>query len=146
MPGGLEPHWAWLILGLALAIAEMVVPGVFLIWFAAAALVVGLLTAALPLAVPVQVVAFVVLSLASVLASRRFLSRHPIESADPMLNRRGARLVGQRVTVTQAIDGGIGRVRCGDTEWLAHGPDAPVGTRLTVTGSQGSMLIVEAVP
>ena len=34
MPGGLEPHWAWLILGLALAIAEMVVPGVFLIWFA----------------------------------------------------------------------------------------------------------------
>ena len=146
MPGGLEPHWAWLVLGLVLAVAEMVVPGVFLIWFAAAALVVGLLTAALPLAVPVQVVAFVLLSLASVLASRRWLRRHPIESADPMLNRRGERLVGQRVTVTQAFDGGTGRVRCGDTEWLAQGPDAPIGTRLTVTGSQGSMLIVEAVP
>jgi len=143
---GMEPHWVWLVLGLVLAVAEMVVPGVFLIWFAAAALVVGLLTAVLPLALPVQVVAFVALSLASVLASRRFLKRHPVVSADPLLNQRGARLVGRSVTVTQAIEGGNGRVRCGDTEWLAQGPDAEVGARLTVTGSQGATLIVEAVP
>jgi len=146
MLDGMEPHWAWLIAGLVLAVAEMVVPGVFLIWFAAAALIVGLLTAALPLALPVQVVLFVALSLASVLGSRRFLKRHPIESADPLLNQRGARLVGQRVVVTQAIEGGSGRVRCGDTEWLAQGPDAEPGARMTVTGSQGSILIVEAVP
>ena len=143
---GMEPHWVWLVLGLVLAVAEMVVPGVFLIWFAAAALVVGLLTAVLPLALPVQVVAFVVLSLASVLASRRFLKRHPVVSADPLLNRRGARLVGRRVVVTQAIEGGSGRVRCGDSEWLAQGPDAEVGARMTVTGSEGAVLIVEAVP
>ena len=146
MLDGMEPHWTWLILGLVLAVAEMVVPGVFLIWFAAAALIVGLLTAALPLALPVQVVAFVVLSLASVLASRRFLKRHPVVSADPLLNQRGQRLVGRSVTVTQAIEGGNGRVRCGDTEWLAQGPDAEVGARLTVTGSAGATLIVEAVP
>ena len=143
---GMEPHWIWLVLGLVLAVAEMVVPGVFLIWFAAAALVVGLLTAALPLALPVQVVAFVALSLASVLASRRWLRRHPIESADPLLNQRGQRLVGRSVTVTQAIKGGNGRVRCGDTEWLAQGPDAEVGARMTVTGSAGATLIVDAVP
>lgn len=143
---GLEPHWLWLIAGLVLAVAEMVVPGVFLIWFAAAALVVGLLTAAFPLAAPVQVVLFVVLSLVSVLASRRFLRRYPIQSADPLLNQRGAQLVGRQVVVTQAIQGGSGRVRCGDSEWLAQGPDAEAGSRMTVTGSQGSVLIVEAVP
>jgi len=143
---GLEPHWAWLIAGLVLAVAEMVVPGVFLIWFAAAALIVGLLTAALPIALPVEVVLFAALSLASVLASRKFLSRHPIESADPLLNQRGARLIGQSVVVTQAFEHGSGRVRCGDTEWLAQGPDASAGARMTVTGSQGSVLIVEAVP
>ena len=143
---GLEPHWLWLIAGLVLAVAEMVVPGVFLIWFAAAALVVGLLTAAFPIAAPVQVVLFVVLSLVSVLASRRFLRRYPIQSADPLLNQRGAQLVGRQVVVTQAIPGGHGRVRCGDSEWLAQGPDAEAGSRMTVTGSQGSVLIVEAVP
>jgi membrane protein implicated in regulation of membrane protease activity len=146
MLDGLEPHWLWLIAGLVLAVAEMVVPGVFLIWFAAAALVVGLLTAALPIGVPLQVVLFVVLSLASVLASRRYLRSRPIQSADPLLNQRGAQLVGRQVVVTQAIEGGSGRVRCGDSEWLASGPDADAGARMTVTGSQGSVLIVEAVP
>ena len=146
MLDGLEPHWLWLIAGLVLAVAEMVVPGVFLIWFAAAALIVGLLTAALPIGAPVQVVLFVVLSLVSVLASRRFLRRYPIQSADPLLNQRGAQLVGRQVVVTQAIQGGSGRVRCGDSEWLAQGPDAEAGARMTVTGSQGSVLIVEAVP
>ena len=146
MLDGLEPHWLWLIAGLVLAVAEMVVPGVFLIWFAAAALIVGLLTAVLPIAAPVQVVLFVVLSLVSVLASRRFLRRYPIQSADPLLNQRGAQLVGRQVVVTQAIQGGHGRVRCGDSEWLAQGPDAEAGSRMTVTGSQGSVLIVEAVP
>ena len=146
MLDGLEPHWLWLIAGLVLAVAEMVVPGVFLIWFAAAALIVGLLTAVLPLAAPVQVVLFVALSLVSVVASRRFLRRYPIQSADPLLNQRGAQLVGRQVVVTQAIEGGSGRVRCGDSEWLAQGPDAEAGERMTVTGSQGSVLIVEAVP
>ncbi|MCA1662564.1 MAG: NfeD family protein [Novosphingobium sp.] len=120
MLDGLEPHWLWLIAGLALAVAEMVVPGVFLIWFAAAALVVGLLSAVLPIPVAAQVVLFVVLSLVSVLASRRFLRRYPIQSADPLLNQRGAQLVGRQVVVTQAIEGGSGRVRCGDSEWLAQ--------------------------
>jgi membrane protein implicated in regulation of membrane protease activity len=146
MLDGIEPHWAWLIAGLVLAAAEMVVPGVFLIWFAAAALVVGLLTAMLPLPLAAQVVLFAVLSVVSVAGSRKLLKRHPIQSADPLLNQRGAQLVGQSVVVTQAIEGGTGRVRCGDTEWLAKGPDAAAGSRLTVTGSQGSALIVEAVP
>ena len=146
MLDGLDPQWSWLVLGLVLAIAEMVVPGVFLIWFAAAALAVGLLSFVLPLGLPLQVVLFAVLSVVSVVASRRWLRGHPVQSADPLLNQRGQQLVGTKVTVTEAIEGGSGRVRCGDTEWLAQGPDAAAGTRLTVTGSTGSTLIVDAVP
>ena len=146
MLDGLDPQWSWLVLGLVLAIAEMVVPGVFLIWFAAAALAVGLLSFVVPLGLPLQVVLFAVLSVLSVLASRRWLRGHPVQSADPLLNQRGQQLVGTKVTVTEAIEGGSGRVRCGDTEWLAQGPDAAAGARLTVTGSTGSTLIVDAVP
>ncbi|QGN55241.1 NfeD family protein [Novosphingobium sp. Gsoil 351] len=141
-----DPQWTWLVLGLVLAIAEMVVPGVFLIWFAAAAMIVGLLGFLLPLPLPLEVVLFAGLAVVNVLAGRRWLRGHPVESADPLLNQRGQQLVGRKVVVTHAIEGGSGRVRCGDTEWLAQGPDAIPGTKLTVTGSTGSTLIVDAVP
>lgn len=66
-------------------------------------------------------------------------------AADPNINRRGARLVGETVVVTQAIEGGTGRVHHGDSEWLARGPDAVPGTRMRIAGSDGAVLIVEPV-
>lgn len=139
----LAPQWGWMALGLALAIAELVAPGYFMIWLAAAAFLTGVLTAALPIALPIQVLAFAALSAVAVVLGRRWLIRNPIESADPMLNDRGGQLVGQSVVVTHAIDGGSGRVRVGDSEWLARGPDAQAGTRMRVSGHDGVVLIVE---
>ncbi len=37
------------------------------------------------------------------------------------MNRRGARLVGEVATVSQAIEDGSGRIHYGDSEWLAKG-------------------------
>ena len=136
-------HWFWLALGLLLAVGEMAIPGVFLIWLAGAAIVTGLFTWIVPIGLPLQVVQFAVLALASVFAGRNWLRRNPVEAADPKMNDRGARLVGQTVTVTSAIDGGEGRVRVGDGEWLARGPDAEPGTRMRVSGHDGTSLIVE---
>lgn len=139
----LDTHWAWLALGLILAVAEMAVPGFFLIWLAGAALVTGLLAWAVPLALAWQIVIFAALSLIAVFLGRRFLRANPVVSADPLLNDRGGRLVGETVVVTQALDGGSGRVRQGDSEWLAKGPDAEPGTRMRVAGHQGTVLLVE---
>jgi len=138
----IEPHYAWLTIALVLAVAEMAIPGVFLIWMAGAALITGLLSWVLPLGVPIQIVIFAVLSILAVFMGRRYLVRHPVVSADPLMNRRGDRAVGEMVVVTQAIVGGSGRVRLGDSEWLARGADAAAGTRLTVTGIEGSVLLV----
>jgi len=138
----IEPHYAWLTIALVLAVAEMAIPGVFLIWMAGAALITGLLSWVLPLGVPIQIVIFAVLSILAVFMGRRYLVRHPVVSADPLMNRRGDRAVGEMVVVTQAIVGGSGRVRLGDSEWLARGADAAAGTRLTVTGTDGSVLLV----
>ena len=139
----LASHWAWLAIGLVLAVAEMAVPGFFLIWLAGAAIVTGLLAWAVPLSLAWQIVIFAVLALVAVFAGRRFLAANPVVSADPLLNDRGGRLVGETVVVTQAIDGGSGRVRQGDGEWLAKGPDAEPGTRMRVSGHQGTVLLVE---
>ena len=139
----LAPHWHWLALGLLLAAAEMAVPGVFLIWMAGAALITGLVAWLVPIGLPMQIVLFAVLAIVSVFAGRRYLRAHPIAAADPLLNDRGAQAVGETVVVTQVIAGGRGRVRLGDSEWLARGPDAEPGTRMRVASHQGTMLLVE---
>lgn len=141
--GTLEFHYVWLALGLVMAILEMAIPGLFLIWMAGAALITGLVAWVVPIGVPLQIVMFAVLSIVAVFAGRRYVADHPVVSADPMMNRRGDRVVGETVVVTQAIEGGSGRVRLGDGEWLAKGADAAVGTRLRVCGHDGTVLIVE---
>ena len=139
----LDPRWAWLALGLVLAVAEMAIPGVFLIWLAGAALITGLVTWLLPIGVPFQVVLFAVLAIVAVFSGKRFLAAHPVEAADPEMNDRGARLVGQTAVVVQTIEFGNGRVKLGDSEWLAQGPDLPTGSHVRVRGSEGTTLLVE---
>ncbi|MFM5886380.1 MAG: NfeD family protein [Novosphingobium sp.] len=140
---GASPHWLWLGLGLVLAIGEMVIPGVFLIWLAGAALVTGLVAWVLPIGVPLQVVLFAVLAIASLFTGRNWLRRNPVEAADPLMNDRGARAIGEVVVVTEALGPGSGRVRMGDSEWLARGPDAEPGTKMRVTAHDGATLVVE---
>ncbi|GFM27253.1 MULTISPECIES: NfeD family protein [unclassified Novosphingobium] len=139
----LEVHYTWLAIGLVLAIAEMAIPGVFLIWMAGAALITGLVAWLLPIGLPLQIVIFALLSIIAVFTGKRVLKDHPVVAADPKMNQRGERVVGETVVVTQAIEGGSGRVRLGDSEWLAKGADAIVGTRLKVVGHDGVVLVVE---
>jgi len=141
----LDPHWAWVVLGLVLAALEMLVPGVYLIWLAVAALITGALTFGIGIGVPAQVIIFVSLALISVFSARRFLRDSPIVSSDPLMNHRGSRMVGQTAVITQAFDGGTGRVKFGDSEWLARGPDAAAGDKVRITGSEGTILLVEPI-
>ena len=108
--GGIEAHWVWLTLGLVLAGLEMLVPGVYLIWLAVAAFITGVLTLAFDISLPMQVVDFVSISLIAAFSAKRLLRDRPIESADPLMNKRGARLVGEIARVTEAIAAGQGRV------------------------------------
>ena len=140
---GIDAHWIWLTLGVVLAALEMLVPGVYLIWLAVAALITGLLTFALDLSPAIQVIDFVFLSLIVAFSAKRFLRENPIVSSDPLLNKRTGRLVGQTAVVTDAIKDGEGRVRHGDSEWPARGDDCASGTKVRITGSDGSVLLVQ---
>ena len=141
---GFGSHYGWLAIGLLLAAAEMAVPGVFLIWLSGAAIITGLLTWLLPIGLPLQIVIFAVLAIVSVFTGRRYLRSNPIDAADPLMNDRGARLIGETVVVTEAITpGSTGRVKQGDSEWLAKGPAAELGTKMRITGHDGVVLIVE---
>ncbi len=138
-------HWFWLSLGLVLGVAEMVAPGFFLMWLGLAAIIVGLLDYAFPISIPMQVALFAVLSIITVYAGKKILKDNPIETDDPKLNDRGARLTGEIVLVVEAIADGHGRVKVGDSVWTARGADAGVGARVRVIGADGAVLLVEGV-
>ena len=140
---GFAAYWVWLTLGLVLAGLEMLVPGVYMIWLAVAAIITGVLALAFDLSVPLQIIDFVFLSLIIAFSAKRFLGERPIESSDPLMNRRGARQVGETAVVVQAIEHGSGRVKLGDSEWIAHGPNVAAGERVRVSGSDGTILLVE---
>lgn len=145
-PLGLDDHWWWLLAAALLGIFEIFAPGIFLVWIAAAAAITGVVAAILPIALPFQLAIFGLLALAAVYSGRRYYERNPVESADPLLNDRTARLIGQSVTVVTAIESGEGRVKIGDSVWAARGPDAPAGARMIVTGAEGTCLRVAPAP
>lgn len=139
----LEDHWGWLVFAALLGIAEVLMPGVFLIWIAIAAAITGLVALALPITLPFQLLLFAALSLLAVWAGRRWYVDNPVPSSDPLLNDRSARLIGQSVTVVDPIIAGEGRVKIGDSVWSATGPDTPAGTRMRVVGVDGTIIRVE---
>lgn len=141
----IDSGYAWLLLAVALSVAELAVPGVFLIFVAIAAGITGLLSLLFPaLTLSAELVAFGAWSVVTVLIGRRWYVDYPVDSDDPLLNERGARLIGQSVPVVEAIVGGNGRVRVGDSDWIARGPDLPTGTRVRIVGVSGAALSVVA--
>ena len=142
----LEPiqFWHWWALAGALVIVEVFAPGIMFLWLGVAAGLVGALLLLWPgLALKVQILMFAALSVASVLAWRRYQKAHPMVTDEPHLNRRGAGCVGQRAALAAPIVNGRGRIRLGDSSWPAVGPDLPAGTTVEVTGVAGTLLQVQ---
>jgi membrane protein implicated in regulation of membrane protease activity len=95
---------------------------------------------------PWQVLAFIALSVAVLFWVKRFARPDLAISDLPYLNVRGQEYVGRAVTVEEAIRNGRGKVRVGDTLWAAEGPDSPAGASVVVTGTKGTVLVVEPRP
>lgn len=135
--------WNWFLLAMALLILETVIPGVHFLWFGLAALVIGLLALVTGIAWQWQVLAFALLSVIAVFWVRKYARPDVAISDQPDLNFRGQQYIGRSLLVEEAIQGGRGKVRVGDGLWAAEGPDTPAGTRVTVTGTRGTVLVVE---
>ncbi|MCV9966471.1 NfeD family protein [Pararhizobium sp. BT-229] len=140
--------WSWWVLGLALLAAEVVAPGVFLVWIGIAAILTGVVSLLLWevgfWVWQAQLVFFAILSVVAVFVGRRLLARSTDTSDEPLLNQRGARLIGRTAVLEHPIAEGRGRIRLDDTTWTVNGPDLPAGSRVKVVGSSGGRLTVES--
>lgn len=128
--------WNWVVLGLVLLGLEIFAPGVYLLWIGIAALIVGAASLALWEAGfwgwQVQVLLFLILSLASAYFGKKFVVSHQGDTDQPLLNRRSEQMIGRTATLAEPIRDGRGRIQLGDTLWRVSGPDLPAGTRVRV--------------
>lgn len=141
-----DPEYVWLTLAALLALAEIFVPGVFLIWVAAAAAVTGIVSAFIDLTLAGQLTLFGISTIASVLLGRRWYLSNVVKSEDPLLNDRVARLIGTTVTVVEPVGAHSGRAKVGDGVWSARGPALPVGAAARVVDVTNGVLILEEIP
>jgi len=135
--------WNWFILAVILFLLETIVPGVHFIWFGLAAFIVGALSFFVDITWQLQLVIFAAIACVTVFFMRRYAAPDMHSTDEPDLNIRAAQYIGREVLVEEAITGGRGKVRVGDTLWSAQGSDAPKGARVKVTGTSGTVLIVE---
>lgn len=136
--------WHWIVLGVVFITLEAFAPGAFFLGMGVSAVLVGGSLFALPsMDWKTQLFMFAVLSVVSIFITRRWLRRTPIESDQPLLNQRGAHYIGRRFSLHSAIVNGQGKIKVDDSIWKVHGTDLPKGAHVTVTGVNGTILIVE---
>ncbi len=133
-------------LGLLLLVLELVVPAMFFLWLGVSALVTALVLYLFPeISWQVQFLLFSVLSVASILVSRRLFSNKQIDTELPNLNRRGQQYVGRVFTLVEPITNGYGKISVDDSQWRVTGPAMEKGEKVKVTAARGSVFEVEAV-
>jgi inner membrane protein len=142
----------WLGIGLILLTLEVAVGTFDLLWIAVAAFVTALFALFVPLPVggwQGQLTMFGASGIAFVAAGRTLfkgLRRSP--TTHPNLNDRLAKMVGQKGEAATGFDNGRGKVKLGDTVWLAQQSDETViveGDEVIVSGYDGTTLKVRLV-
>ena len=137
----MEPGLVWILAGLLLLVAELVLPGVFLLWIGLAAIGTGVLLLVATPGFGAAVLVFLALLAGGVWLGLRRRPRAP----QAELNTPGSGLIGRTATLLPSEGPGL-RVRIGDSEWPARlprdqrVPEGPVPVR--VEGVDGTTLLV----
>ena len=122
----LYPFWTWLAVGALLLALETATGSGYLLWPAASAGVVALLTLGVHLGLPLEAVIFAVLTVATTILARLYWPpRSKGHGHD--LNDRGGRLVGQFGETVGLFAAGQGRVFVDGCEWTAELDGGDVG-------------------
>lgn len=134
--------WSWLIVGMALLTAELVLPGMFLIWIGLAFVLVGCLQFFIALSFSTALISCIVLSGILVVIAARYIDSPPKRASDHVLNERISGYIGKTYRLDWPIVNGRGQLRIDDTLWQIRGPDLPSGAEVRVHSIDGSQICV----
>ena len=113
------PDWViWAVVAVGLAVGELLTPGMFFLGPVALAAVASAVVALAGVGVALQLLVFILCSVAS-LAFLRPIARRHVHL--PEISRTGTdALVGKKALVLRTVDSNGGRVRIGGEEWSAR--------------------------
>lgn len=137
------PWWAWAIVAVGVGLAELHVPGSYLIWIALGAAVTAAIDAVWGLSFPAQIGTFAVASALSCILGY-FVYRKKFNRQERALNQPDVQMIGVRGVTCETFANGRGKVRLGDSVWLAEGPDLANGVPIVVTSLHGTAVVVAA--
>jgi len=141
-----HPFWIWLAIGAVFLALEVPTASGYLLWPAASAGAVAVLTLWLVLPAGYQVIAFAVLTIISTVVGRRLMPHHPPPSDAPDISNRASGLAGRFGKAVAPFSAGQGRVFVDGAEWQAEvepGQAAPEpGARIEVVSVQGGGRLV----
>ena len=134
----------WVVAAIALAVGEVLTPGLFFLGPVALAAAAAALAALLGAGTVGALIVFIVGSLASLGVLRPIARRHV---RLPALSRTGTdALVGRKALVTRRVDAHGGRVRIGGEEWTARayldGQSYAEGSTVDVIQIEGATALV----
>ena len=145
------PFWYWWVFAIALLTIELMTGSTYFLWPAISAAVVGFFDI-WPLgdAWQLQLMLFAGFTIAlSIFAPPHVKPWLNKTQADHFtLNERGAQKIGRRAMVESAFENGAGKVRLGDTLWLAEsetGENIEKDAQVEITRSEGTKLFVKAL-
>lgn len=141
-----DSFWYWLVAGVVLVAAEVVLSGVYLLWLGLGALTVGLFTAAWPDAPTwLQWLILAVAMLGWVVVGVRWQRRSRASQPD-ILNTGLSAYVGARAQVSERFMNGRGRIRLNDSYYSATATqDLEQGTAVVILAVEGAEMRVQAV-
>jgi inner membrane protein len=138
--------WFWWIIAGTLLLAEMMLPGFFMLWLAFAAALTAIVDQIFHFSWMGEVLSFAGFAILSVLLSWRYVMSGRYSKTDaPHLNQKHNAFVGKTYTLVTAITHGSGKIKVEDALWDVDGPDCEAGSRVKVTGVDGLRLVVERV-
>ncbi|WP_435685648.1 NfeD family protein [Sedimenticola selenatireducens] len=136
-------YWQWWVLAVILIVLEVFSPGAFFLWMAISAGIVGLVMLLMPeLGWEIQILVFALFSVISIVAWRLYLLKHPTDSDQPRLNRRGEQYIDRIFTLSEPVVNGQGKIKVDDSIWKIRGDDCLAGSRVKVVGVDGVVLLV----
>lgn len=141
-------NWTgWLIFGFALLILELILPGVFIMWWGFSAVIISGIVAFLPeLPQGWQATIFAVIAIIFSLIWWKYQhSRDVQEDAQSQLNSREHSMLGAKGVVVEIFDNGIARGKFGDTTWRMMGENLKLGETVKVKQVDGITLKVVKV-
>ena len=116
-----SPVTAWVVVGLTLSLLELIVPGVYLIWFGLAGFVMSIIVYITPLVFTTQLIWFALISAVfaciGLYVYRYIFSKATVSEEYKNLNNSAEQLVGMKVTVAEDSEDNQTKVKVGDTFW-----------------------------